>query len=124
MMEKLIYECECCGKIFDDYDECDWHEMMEIAERCMSHFTFYGEFGKLTFKPKANPSPILAIWCDGNEEAVDLIRRYYESHSWDNAPSLQYGEEALWVFDEWTSDWCDVNTAIEHYQDLKNKYTL
>lgn len=123
MMEKLVYECEYCGKIFDDYDDCDRHEMAEIAKRCVLHFTFYDEAGEIDFAPEANPDSVLAIWCDGDEETIGLINRYYESHSWD-APPLQCGEETLWVFDEWTSDWCDVNVVIEHYQGLKKKYEL
>lgn len=122
MKEKTVYICECCGEVFNDFDACNCHEMEELAVHCKYDFQLYDEHGPIIFKPELNPGPIVAIACSGDEETINLIDRYYSSHAWD-APPMTPGKENLWIFDERTCDWCNINETLKHYQDLKDKYS-
>ena len=117
MLKKTVYFCEYCGEVFEDYDNCNLHEMEEMAKRCEDSFKLYDKLGEVKLNLKANPAPIIAILCDGNKEAVELLKRYFISFDHE-APSLTPGEEALLVLNERTGNWCNVDEALQQLESL------
>lgn len=117
MFEKTIYICETCGKIFEDHDSCNLHEMQEMAARYEGGFKLYDKLGEVKFNPKADPSPLIAIFYYGGKEAAELLERYFISFGYD-APPFMPGEENIWVFNERTHDWCEVDDIIQLLQGL------
>jgi hypothetical protein len=117
MLKKTIYFCEFCGEVFEDYDSCNLHEMEEMAKHCEDSFKLFDKLGEVKLNLKANPASIMTILCDGNKEAVELLKRYFTSFSC-KVPPLTPGEEALLVFNECTGNWCNIDEAIQKLKSL------
>lgn len=123
MKEVHYYQCECCGKTFEDEDECYRHELVEMADS--SKFQAY-----------EGDKPITWPWGSYEFEHIDAIR-IEDVTAWDFLSDyIQYNlgyyspMEGLLLPDTWpvvlyNSDgnlWVNVEEEINKAKNLKEKY--
>lgn len=123
MKEVHYYQCEYCGKTFEDEDECCRHELVEMADS--SKFQAY-----------EGDKPIAWPWGGYEFEHIDAIR-IEDATAWDFLSDyIQYNlgycspTEGLLLPDTWPvvlynpdgDLWVDVEEEFNKAKNLKEKY--
>lgn len=82
MIEIRYYECEHCGKRFEDEGECQAHERLEIMGQNLNDFAMYdSHYNRIDFKEivkNYNKFDSVYYVAVNNEEAGDALNEFIE----------------------------------------------
>lgn len=122
MIEKHIYQCEVCGKTFDDYDDCYKHEMEHKATRLKTSVVMMDDAGEIL--PLDNISTAIdkcyAIYV-GCNEAAKILWELFEDEGC-TAPIKDIRTPVLYpaffIYDQDNYHWLYLNDLEEEYNRL------
>lgn len=125
MKEIHYYECEYCGKHFEDEDECRIHELLEKTDT--SKFRAYHYLnGELIPWPwgASEYERMNALWV-ADEKSWDFLDNYIQHELGYSSPMEGLPTPTKWpvaVFNSDSDTWVNVEEAYEQAKALKEKY--
>ena len=122
MIGKHIYQCEVCGKEFDDEDDCRKHEMEHITAKLKGAVVMMDSLGEVLPLDDIHTAieRTYAIYV-GCKEAVDILWELFEDEGY-CAPienietSIQY--PAFFIYDQDKYYWQYMRDLEEEYNRL------
>ena len=122
MIEKHIYQCEVCGKEFNDEDECREHEMEHITAKLKGAVVMMDSLGEVLPLDDMHTAieRAYAIYV-GCKEAADILWEAFDDEGY-NTPienietSIQY--PAFFVYDQDNYCWLYMRDLEEEYNRL------
>ena len=119
MIEIHTYQCEVCGKTFDDYDDCYKHEMEHKATGLKTSVVMMDSLGKILPLDDIHTAieRAYAIYV-GCKEAADILWEMFDDEGYttpiENIEiSIQY--PAFFIYDQDEYRWL-------YFNDLEKKY--
>ena len=122
MIEKHIYQCEVCGKEFNDEDECREHEMEHITAKLKSAVVMMDSLGEVLplddMHTAIERAYTIYVGC---KEAADILWEAFNDEGY-NTPienietSIQY--PAFFVYDQDNYCWLYMRDLEEEYNRL------
>ena len=127
MIEKHIYQCEVCGKEFNDEDECREHEMEHITAKLKGAVVMMDSLGKVLPLDDIHTAieRAYAIYV-GCKEAADILWELFKDEGYETpienirTPVLY---PAFFIYDQDDYRWLYLNDLEEEYNrllELKN----
>ena len=122
MIEKHIYQCEVCGKTFDDYDDCYKHEMKHKATGLKTSVVMMDSLGKILSLDDIHTAieRAYAIYV-GCKEAADILWEMFEDEGY-VAPIENIGTPVLYpaffIYNQDEYCWLYFNDLEEKYNRL------
>lgn len=128
------YECEYCGQVFGDENECETHELFCQYEHDKIHYDgnycvrFFNRNGKeLQLEENLDLANISGIYVEG-EEAIDWVIRFFDwkgyCSPWDNTWETLEKENGFYYFDADEGDWKMPDKMIEYWQSVKKDFNI
>ena len=122
MIEKHIYQCEVCGKEFDDEDDCREHEMEHITAKLKGVVVMMDSLGEVLPLDDIHTAieRAYAIYV-GCKEAADILWEMFDDEGY-NAPiesiktSIQY--PAFFTYNQDKYSWLYMRDLEEEYNRL------
>ena len=122
MIEKHIYQCEVCGKEFNDEDDCRKHEMEHITAKLKGAVVMMDSLGKALPLDDIHAAieRAYAIYV-GCKEAADILWEAFDDEGY-NTPienietSIQY--PAFFIYDQGKDYWQYMRDLEEEYNRL------
>lgn len=122
MIEKHIYQCEVCGKTFDDYDDCYKHEMEHKATGLKTSVVMMDDVGEVLpledIRTAIERAYAIYVGCN---EAAKMLWELFEDEGYctpiENirTPVLY---PAFFVYDQDNYHWLYFNSLEEKYNRL------
>lgn len=85
MTTETLYICDHCGAVFDNEDECQEHEELELAERVNGKVKYFDCCGN-ELSITANPADIDYFWV-ADENTFEYVENYFHEYGY-AAPGL------------------------------------
>ena len=122
MIEKRIYQCEVCGKEFNDEDDCREHEMEHITAKLKGGVVMMDSLGEVLPLEDIHTAieRAYAIYV-GCKEAADILWEMFDDEGY-SAPiesietPIQY--PAFFIYDLDNYCWRDMRDLEEEYNRL------
>ena len=122
MIEKHIYQCEVCGKTFDDYDDCYKHEMEHKATGLKTSVVMMDDVGEVLPLEDIHTAieRTYAIYA-GCKEAADILWELFKDEGYDapieniRTPVLY---PAFFIYDQDDYRWLYMRDLEEEYNRL------
>ena len=122
MIEKHIYQCEVCGKEFNDEDECREHEMEHITTKLKGAVMMMDSLGKILPLDDIHIAieRAYAIYV-GCKEVADILWELFKDEGYEtpieniSTPVLY---PAFFIYDQDDYRWLYLNDLEEEYNRL------
>lgn len=122
MIEKHIYQCEVCGKTFDDYDDCYKHEMEHKATGLKTSVVMMDDVGEVLpledIRTAIDKCYAIYVGCN---EAAKMLWELFEDEGY-CAPIENIRTPVLYpaffVYDKDGYGWLYLNDLEEEYNRL------
>lgn len=104
------YICDICGKVFDDEDECENHELLEKIDKYSNNIVFFGQNKKVISFDEvvSRPGVIWGIYIE-DENAIPLIDEIFDLYGVISPWSIDGGNNrkttGLYLYDENNDHW-------------------
>ena len=122
MIEKHIYQCEVCGKEFDDYEDCRKHEMEHTASFIKNAVVMMDNGGEVLPLDDIHTAieRAYAIYV-GCKEAADILWKMFDDEGYTTPienieTSIQY--PAFFIYDQDKYYWQYMRDLEEEYNRL------
>ena len=122
MIEKRIYQCEVCGKTFDDYDDCYKHEMEHKATRLKTSVVMMDNGGEVLplddIRTAIERAYAIYVGC---KEVADILWELFKDEGYETpienirTPVLY---PAFFIYDQDDYCWLYLNDLEEKYNRL------
>ena len=122
MIEKHIYQCEVCGKEFNDEDDCRKHEMEHTASFIKKAVVMMDDGGEVLplddIRTAIERTYAIYVGC---KEVADILWELFEDEGYctpieDIKTSVQY--PAFFIYDQDDYRWLYLNDLEEEYNRL------
>lgn len=122
MIEKHIYQCEVCGKEFDDYEDCRKHEMEHTASFIKKAVVMMDNGGEVLplddIRTAIDKTYAIYVGC---KEVADILWELFKDEGYatpieDIKTSVQY--PAFFIYDQDDYRWLYLNDLEEEYNRL------
>ena len=122
MIEKHIYQCEVCGKEFNDEEDCREHEMEHNAAKLKGAVVMMNSLGEILplddIRTAIERSYAIYVGC---EEATDILWEMFKDEGYEIPienieTSIQY--PAFFIYDQDDYRWLYFNDLEEEYNRL------
>ena len=122
MIEKHIYQCEVCGKEFDDYEDCRNHEMEHTASLIKNAVVMMNDGGEVLplddIRTAIDRCYTIYVGCN---EAAEMLWELFEDEGYDppikdiRTPVLY---PAFFIYNQDDYRWLFLNDLEEEYNRL------
>ena len=122
MIEKHIYQCEVCGKAFDDEDDCREHEMEHITAKLKGAVVMMDSLGEVLPLDDIHTAieRAYAIYV-GCKEVADILWELFKDEGYE-APIENIRTTVLYpaffIYDQDDYRWLYLNDLEEEYNRL------
>ena len=122
MIEKHIYQCEVCGKEFDDYEDCRKHEMEHTASFIKNAVVMMDKGGEVLplddIRTAIEKSYAIYVGC---KEVADILWELFKDEGYETpieniATPVLY--PAFFIYDQDDYRWLYLNDLEEKYNHL------
>ena len=122
MIEKHIYQCEVCGKEFNDEEDCRKHEMEHNAAKLKGAVVMMNSLGEVLplddIRTAIERAYAIYVGC---EEAADILWEMFDDEGYttpieDIRTSVLY--PAFFIYDKNNYQWLYLNDLEEEYNRL------
>ena len=122
MIEKHIYQCEVCGKEFNDEEDCREHEMEHNAAKLKGAVVMMNSLGEILplddIRTAIERAYAIYVGC---EEATDILWEMFKDEGYEIPienieTSIQY--PAFFIYDQDDYRWLYFNDLEEEYNRL------
>ena len=122
MIEKHIYQCEVCGKEFDDYEDCRKHEMEHTASFIKNAVVMMDNGGEVLplddIRTAIERAYAIYVGC---KEAADILWKMFDDEGYTTPienieTSIQY--PAFFIYDQDKYYWQYMRDLEEEYNRL------
>ena len=129
MTENTTYICDCCGKVFDNDDDCYRHEWEHKFEPFKNRIKFMREKNGVFIElPLACESvdECTVIYCDGTDEAWDIIEEASDCRGYGYPAEDIRADGHIFVYDYEAGNWFCLEKKLDYFAKLNaeiNKIT-
>ena len=124
MTENTTYICDYCGKVFDNFDDCDRHEWDHKFESLKNHVKFMKEKnGVFVELPLACESvgECTVIYCDGTDKAWNILDEAFDWRGYYCVPKVIRADGHIFYYDYDIDGWICIEKELNYLIELSTK---
>ena len=121
MTEHTTYICDYCGEVFDNEDNCLWHEWEHRFELLKNRVKFMRvKNGVLIELPLACKSvdECDVIYCDGTDEAWNILDEAFDYRGYYCVSKYIRADGHIFVYDHDADDWFCLEKKLDYFVKL------